>query len=72
MKCPECQFDNREGAKFCKECGAKLEVACLECGTIYELSSKFCDECGYRLDQEIDPTKPDYTSVGEVVCRKPV
>jgi len=22
MKCPKCQFDNREGAKFCEECGA--------------------------------------------------
>ena len=32
MKCPKCQFDNREGAKFCKECGAKFELACPECG----------------------------------------
>ena len=23
MKCPNCQFENREGAKFCKECGAE-------------------------------------------------
>lgn len=23
MQCPKCQFDNREKAKFCKECGAK-------------------------------------------------
>jgi hypothetical protein len=23
MKCPQCQFENREGAKFCKECGAE-------------------------------------------------
>ena len=28
MQCPKCQFDNREGAKFCKECGAKLEITC--------------------------------------------
>jgi|GEM_PF-5849519 len=26
MKCQRCQFDNREGAKFCKECGNKLEL----------------------------------------------
>lgn len=25
MKCPACQLDNREGAKFCKRCGTKLE-----------------------------------------------
>jgi len=24
MKCPKCQFDNREGAKFCNECGHNL------------------------------------------------
>jgi class 3 adenylate cyclase len=65
MECPKCQFDNREGAKFCKECGANLEVACSECGTVYDPSSKFCDECGSILDQEIDPTKPDFTSEGE-------
>ena len=22
MKCPECQFENRQGAVFCSECGA--------------------------------------------------
>jgi class 3 adenylate cyclase/tetratricopeptide (TPR) repeat protein len=49
MKCPKCQFENRETAKFCKECGANLEVACSECGTVYELDSKFCDECGQDL-----------------------
>ena len=31
MKCPECQFENREGAKFCKKCGTKLELTCPQC-----------------------------------------
>ena len=26
MKCTECQMENIEGALFCEECGAKLEV----------------------------------------------
>ena len=26
MKCPDCQFDNREEAKFCEECGDKFEL----------------------------------------------
>jgi class 3 adenylate cyclase len=26
MKCPKCQFDNPQGAKFCNECGQKLGV----------------------------------------------
>src|SRR4030043_52428 len=49
MKCPACQFDNREEAQFCKECGKKLELLCPSCGHPYQLGSKFCDECGYNL-----------------------
>jgi len=52
MKCPKCQFENRETAKFCKECGASLECACSGCGTVYKIGSKFCDECGHPLAQE--------------------
>ena len=52
MKCPECQFDNREGAKFCKECGAKLELTCPKCGIRITPPSKFCDECGTELVED--------------------
>ena len=51
MKCPNCQFDNREGAKFCKECGAKLELTCPKCDAFITPDSKFCDECGYDLSK---------------------
>jgi PAS domain S-box-containing protein len=30
MKCPKCQFDNPEGAKFCNECAQKLEAKRME------------------------------------------
>ena len=50
MKCPICQFENREGAKFCKECGNKLEYICPQCGIAYAPGSKFCDECGCNLN----------------------
>jgi class 3 adenylate cyclase/tetratricopeptide (TPR) repeat protein len=49
MKCPKCQFDNREGVKFCEECRAKLELVCPKCGADISLSRKFCGECGYDL-----------------------
>jgi class 3 adenylate cyclase/tetratricopeptide (TPR) repeat protein len=49
MKCPQCQFENREGAKFCKECGTKLDLTCPQCGNILSPNSRFCDECGFRL-----------------------
>jgi len=49
MKCPKCQFEIPEGAKFCNECGNKLEIACSSCGKINPLSNKFCSECGHKI-----------------------
>ncbi|MGD9056132.1 MAG: adenylate/guanylate cyclase domain-containing protein, partial [Desulfobacterales bacterium] len=51
MKCPECRFDNREGARFCKKCGAKLNLICPKCSTLLTQDSLFCDECGSKLSQ---------------------
>jgi len=56
MKCPKCQFSNREGAKFCKECGHEIEIVCPQCGVINLPSGKFCDNCGKGL-KEISPTE---------------
>ena len=49
MKCPNCQCDNREDAKFCNECGNKLEIRCPACDCSNRLGAKFCDECGNKL-----------------------
>jgi len=49
MKCPKCRFDNEKGAKFCLECGEKLEAQCPQCGKTLPLSAKFCNECGHKL-----------------------
>ncbi|MGD8890952.1 MAG: adenylate/guanylate cyclase domain-containing protein, partial [Desulfobacterales bacterium] len=49
MKCPKCQTDNRNDAKFCNECGNKLETICPECGISNRPGGKFCDECGHKL-----------------------
>ncbi|MCJ7687373.1 MAG: AAA family ATPase, partial [Desulfobacteraceae bacterium] len=57
MKCPKCQFENREEAKFCKECGNKLELVCPQCGHAYAPGTKFCDECGHDL-QKTTPSPP--------------
>jgi uncharacterized membrane protein YvbJ len=49
MECPECQLENKEGAKFCNECGHKFELICPECGVGNRIGSKFCNECGYDI-----------------------
>ncbi|PLX49079.1 MAG: hypothetical protein C0611_10440 [Desulfobacteraceae bacterium] len=46
VKCPKCKFENREGVKFCEECGAKFELVCPVCKANIPLGRKFCGECG--------------------------
>jgi class 3 adenylate cyclase len=52
MRCPECQQDNREGAKFCDTCGTKLQARCPVCHTQLRPQARFCDECGHALAPE--------------------
>ena len=49
MICLQCRLENREGAKFCKNCGAKLESTCPKCNALLSPDSKFCDECGAKV-----------------------
>ena len=49
MKCPQCQFDNPPGMKFCGQCGAKLPPPCPQCGAENPAGFKFCGECGFPL-----------------------
>ncbi|NIS59173.1 MAG: AAA family ATPase, partial [Proteobacteria bacterium] len=60
MKCPNCHFDNREGAKFCKECGNELELVCPKCRVVCTPGSKFCDACGYNLREPEKGPPLDY------------
>ncbi len=58
MKCPKCQFDNRQGINFCEECGAQMELICPACHAEIPLGRKFCGQCGHSLAQPKDFTKP--------------
>ncbi|HVN28603.1 MAG TPA: adenylate/guanylate cyclase domain-containing protein, partial [Candidatus Binataceae bacterium] len=49
MLCPKCSTDNTPTAKFCAECGAKLEARCPSCGAQNPPEAKFCTQCGTRL-----------------------
>lgn len=68
MKCPNCQFENRDDAKFCKACGSKLEIlkpnpepavntasVCPNCGAALKPGAKFCSKCGASAPQEAAP-----------------
>jgi class 3 adenylate cyclase len=55
MRCPRCQAENREGARFCRECGTRFDVTCLSCGAKVEPGSKFCDSCGSNIPVSVAP-----------------
>ena len=59
MQCPECQFENREGAVFCSECGHKFELICPDCQNTNRFGAKFCDKCGRDLTQPSESAPRD-------------
>ena len=46
MQCSRCRHENSDGAKFCGECGTRLELACPACATLNPPANKFCQQCG--------------------------
>jgi class 3 adenylate cyclase/tetratricopeptide (TPR) repeat protein len=63
MKCPKCNFENREGAKFCGNCRTRFSQMCPHCKSENPPENKFCDECGQVLREPeqvppIDLEKP--------------
>jgi class 3 adenylate cyclase/tetratricopeptide (TPR) repeat protein len=49
MKCLRCQAENRQGRRFCAECGTPLASTCPACGFSNEPAEKFCGGCGASL-----------------------
>jgi len=49
MKCPRCQHDNPQGARFCEECATPLARTCSNCGTALSAAAKFCHACAHPV-----------------------
>jgi Double zinc ribbon len=50
MRCAECDTDNRDTAKFCDKCGARLLLPnCPSYGAENRLDARSCDSCGAAL-----------------------
>src|SRR2546422_2857875 len=57
IKCPKCGAPTTASAKFCNECGAKIEVSaagapCVKCGATLQAGAKFCGECGSSQEKQ--------------------
>ncbi|MGO9568935.1 MAG: AAA family ATPase [Desulfomonilaceae bacterium] len=66
MKCPECRAENRDGARFCDQCGSKLELACPKSKNLNLPEYRFCTECGNSLSLLAAPSAQD-VSVEEIL-----
>jgi membrane protease subunit (stomatin/prohibitin family) len=51
--CPSCNAPLAEKAKFCPECGEKIDAGkhCTECGAKLTPGIKFCSDCGKKVEQ---------------------
>jgi class 3 adenylate cyclase/tetratricopeptide (TPR) repeat protein len=59
LRCKGCEFENREGRKYCASCGAALPLACRECGEVNDAGDRFCGGCGRPLAEEaVAPPEP--------------
>ena len=74
--CSDCGFENVDNAKFCVECGQKIEMKteniCLSCGIINPDGVKFCPECGQNLLDQTALNKSNNSSsnLSELVSGK--
>jgi class 3 adenylate cyclase/tetratricopeptide (TPR) repeat protein len=58
MRCPRCDADTPDRAKFCIECGLPLRPRCPQCGADTLPRAKFCGECGMPLTAQIPVSPP--------------
>ncbi len=55
MRCPQCEFDNPAGMRFCGQCGAALAPRCPQCAAEVPAGFRFCGQCGASLGAAARP-----------------
>ncbi|MHB9029137.1 MAG: AAA family ATPase [Candidatus Latescibacterota bacterium] len=50
--CPRCSEPNSPGEKFCRKCGAPLQIKCPKCGAVSNTSSAECPGCNVDMEKE--------------------
>ena len=65
MRCLTCEFDNREGRKFCARCGSALGWSCSACGFANAAEDAFCGGCGRQAETPAGRASPPATRPAE-------
>lgn len=52
LYCSDCGLANRDGSRFCNECGQRLGewVTCAKCGFANLSTARFCNQCGWAVE----------------------
>jgi membrane protease subunit (stomatin/prohibitin family) len=75
VACPKCGAKNTAGARFCNECGARVEagnptVACVKCNSPLAPGTKFCNECGAKQENAKCPNCQAEVAAGAKFCNE--
>jgi len=75
FSCPKCGGANEPSAKFCHECGAKMDVStakvpCVKCGAPLPEGTKFCNECGAKQEKQSCPDCKAELDPGAKFCNE--
>ena len=73
MKCPKCQVELPDNAKFCGVCGQllKAERACPQCGQVNPQDFQFCLQCGRARAEPVPPSlEPTSFAAGRYQVKK--
>jgi len=67
ITCPNCQYENPEGASQCEACYTPLPMTteCPNCGATIQTDATFCGQCGFSLKPNMPSTVE--TPAGEVL-----
>ena len=75
MKCPNCNKEITDNAKFCRNCGTNIETQpeqakCPKCGALNRQGATFCDSCGAKMSEYETPKDSSITSSTDSVSEK--
>lgn len=61
MKCSNCAHENPPEARFCQNCGTRLQRTCPNCSTANDPDARFCKNCGTKLHDMQETATPSST-----------